>query len=541
LKLGAATAALGTLRPAPGALAAPRPEAFTLDLGGTGASAAGAGWRTTRVYDAPRRFDLIGVGWRRGSRAEVQVRARRLGGRWTRWTHLHDAGDHGPDAAPGAAGSEPVWTGAADQFQLRVRGHARGLEARFVRAAPAAAAIRRRAGISARRRQVAGGPPIITRTMWGGDTVTPRATPSYGQVQLAFVHHTVNANDYAPEESAAMVLAIAKYHRDHNGWNDLGYNFIVDQYGQIFEGRAGGIELAIVGAQAQGFNSVSTGVACLGTYTDIAQSEAGMDALARLIGWKLSYHGIPTSGAVTVTSAGGETNKFRAGTPVTFERISGHRDGNATSCPGDELYAQLPDLRVRAARYAGPVAGVTVRAASTNLRGTRTAILSGVLRFADGSSPLNAPVEILYSTGGSAYSPIASARAGADGSWTATVELITTGRIRARFPGDATRAALESSSLSIKIVPRIDINLSSKRIRRGRRVAVSGVVWPQPPKAATLLLERKVGRRYKRIRKRRLPVRDNRYLRYLRPNRRGLYRATVIVDGTSVRRYFRVR
>ena len=58
-----------------------------------------------------------------------------------------------------------------------------------------------------------------------------------------------------------------------------------------------------------------------------------------------------------MTSAGGETNKFRAGTPVTFERISGHRDGNATSCPGDVLYTQLPDLRARAARYAGPIAG----------------------------------------------------------------------------------------------------------------------------------------------------------------------------------------
>ena len=73
------------------------------------------------------------------------------------------------------------------------------------------------------------------------------------------MHHTVNANDYGPEDSAAIVLGIARYHRDHNGWNDIGYNFLVDQYGQIFEGRAGGIDLAIVGAQAQGFNSVSTG------------------------------------------------------------------------------------------------------------------------------------------------------------------------------------------------------------------------------------------------------------------------------------------
>jgi hypothetical protein len=540
LKLGAATAALGALRPAPGALAAPRPEAFTLDLGAAGASAAGAGWRTTRVYDAPKRFDLIGVGWRRGSRADVQVRARRHGGAWTRWTHLHDARDHGPDAAPGAAGTDPAWTGAADQFQLRIKGRARGLHARFVRAAPAAAAAARRASLAARARQIPGAPPIILRSQWGGDAVVPRAAPSYGQVQMAFVHHTVNANDYTPDESAAMVLGIAKYHRDHNGWNDLGYNFIVDRYGQIFEGRAGGIDLAIVGAQAQGFNSVSTGVACLGTHTDVAQTEAGMEALARLIGWKLSLHGIPVAGTVTVTSAGGESNKFRSGTPVTFQRISGHRDGNATTCPGDVLYGQLADLRVRAARSAGPIAGVTVRAASTKLRGTRTAVLSGVLRFADGSSPLNAPVEILYSTGGSAYSPVATARAAADGSWSATVDLITTGSIRARFPGDATRAALESSSLTITLVPKLALSLSGKRIRRGRRVAVSGVVWPQPASAAELLLERKVGSRYKRVRRRRLPVRKTRYLRFLRPSARGLYRVTVSVDGTSARQYFRV-
>src|ERR1700754_4941914 len=143
---------------------------------------------------------------------------------------------------------------------------------------------------------------MFTRSQWGGDDVVPRAAPAYGQVQIAFVHHTVNTNDYGPEDSAAIVLGIAKYHRDHNGWNDLGYTFLVDQYGQIFEGRASGIDLAIVGAQAQGFNSVSTGVACIGTYTSVAQTEAGMEALARIIGWKLSLHGIPVAGAVTVTS-----------------------------------------------------------------------------------------------------------------------------------------------------------------------------------------------------------------------------------------------
>ena len=81
------------------------------------------------------------------------------------------------------------------------------------------------------------------------------------------MHHTVTANDYGPEDSAGIVLAIARYHRNGHGWNDIGYNFLVDQYGQVFEGRAGGLEAAVVGAQAQGYNSVSTGIACLGTLT----------------------------------------------------------------------------------------------------------------------------------------------------------------------------------------------------------------------------------------------------------------------------------
>ena len=330
-------------------LAAPRAASFSLDLPSPAlAAAAAAGWHTTGVLRAPGRFDLIGLGWARGSSVRAQVRARRRGGGWTRWTTLHDAGDHGPDTGSGAAGTDPAWTGAADEFQLRLAGRARGLRARFVRSAPAARAARRRSLLAraSRRPRQLGAPPLITRSEWGGDSVTPRSGPSYGQVALAFVHHTVNANEYGPEDSAAIVLGIAHYHRDHNGWNDIGYNFLVDQYGQIFEGRAGGIDLAIVGAQAQGFNSVSTGVACIGTFTDVAAPPAAIDSIARLIGWKLSLHGVPSEGEVTVTSAGGASNRYPSGTPVTFQRISGHRDGNATSCPGDVLYGQLPDLRI---------------------------------------------------------------------------------------------------------------------------------------------------------------------------------------------------
>jgi len=265
LGLGAAAIAGGALRPR-SAFAAGT-SLFELALPDEGAHAAG-GWRTTHVLAAPRRFDLMGLRWKRGSHLEAQVRARRRGGSWGPWLPLHGAGDHAPDGARAPAGTEPAYTGTADLFQLRLRGSATGLKARFVRAQPTARTarhvtgrlLRRKAKPRARKSQ-SSQPVIITRTEWGGDSVPPRAAPEYGEVQAAFVHHTVSSNDYGPDESAGIVLGIARYHRDSNGWNDIGYNFLVDQYGQVFEGRAGGIDQAVIGAQAQGYNSSSTGTA----------------------------------------------------------------------------------------------------------------------------------------------------------------------------------------------------------------------------------------------------------------------------------------
>jgi hypothetical protein len=389
-------------------------------------------------------------------------------------------------------------------------------------------------------RRRAGAPPIIPRSAWGGDTLKLRGETSYGQVQLAFVHHTVNANDYGPEDSAGIVLAIAKYHVDHNGWNDLGYNFVVDRYGQVFEGRAGGVDLAIAGAQAQGYNSVSTGVACLGTFTAEAWTDEGMEALAHLIGWKLSLHAVPVAGEVTVTSAGGEANRYPAGRAVTFQRISGHRDGNATECPGDLLYGQLEDLRVRAGRHATTAAELTIRASSTTVRGDALSTLSGSLRFADGASSAGASVQILFSTGGGAGAVIASATCGADGRWSADVPLRASGTVQARFAGDGARPALTSQPLEITVKPELLVEVSRTHLRRGRKLKVRGRITPEAD-AVTLKWERKVGRRYRRIRTRTLAVADGRFTATMRPTRATLYRVTVKAPGARQRIYVRVR
>src|SRR5207253_10845506 len=138
-----------------------------------------------------------------------------------------------------------------------------------------------------------GQPPIIARRAWAQGMAPPRVVPGYGAVRLAFVHHTENPNGYTRGEVPAMLRAIYAYHRFARGWNDIGYNFVVDRFGRIFEARAGGVDEPVVGAQAGGYNLVSTGVAVLGAFASRSISPAAARSLRALLAWKLSLPGVP--------------------------------------------------------------------------------------------------------------------------------------------------------------------------------------------------------------------------------------------------------
>ncbi len=371
-------------------------ESVRIGLAPHGAVAAG-GWSTSRVLRAPRRVSLAGVAWDTGTGpAAAELRGRRRGGAWTRWVHLH-AGDHAPDGETARRATDPVWLGKADELQVRVRGALSGLHVHAV-------GVDGKGEPVAKVAQTAAPFPITPRAAWGADTIPPRSAPGYGAVQMAFVHHTVSANEYGPADSPGIVLGICRYHRDANGWNDIGYNFLVDRFGQVFEGRAGGVDQAVIGAQAQGYNSNSTGVAVIGTHESVPVGDMTLGALAILIGWKLALHGVTPTGPITLQSAGGSLNRYPSGTPVTFERISGHRDGDETSCPGTALYAQLPALRVAAQRVAPPPSAtpptppiarsvapvVTATAATKRIRAGNSILLSGKT---DQTGPVEVVVE----------------------------------------------------------------------------------------------------------------------------------------------------
>ena len=263
-----------------------------------------------------------------------------------------------------------------------------------------------------------------------------------------------------------------------------------------------------------------------------------MESVAKLIGWKLSLHGIPVAGTVTLTSGGGETNRYASGTPVVFERISGHRDADQTTCPGDALYAQLPDLRARAARYAVAVSAITVKTSSSSQQGAKPTTVSGNLRFADGSSPMGAPLAIEYAPAGGAFAQVTATSVGFDGAWTTSVVLPKSGKVRAVFAGDGTRPRLESAPISVTVVPTLAITTDKRRAKAGTAFTLTGVLSPTQVRVVCLL-ERQVRGRWVTVQRKRINVRQTQIATKVRPKTPGLYRVSILADGVTRRRTIR--
>jgi len=289
--------------------------------------------------NAAPRFDLVGLHWQ-GS-GSVTFRTRSVGGRWSGWHPAAPEAEDRPDrlgperSRAGWRLGNPYWTGPSDGIEYRLRGHVRRLRAHFVRSSPEP--------LIARRASIAGSPAIVPRLSWGANEQIRRAAPSYADaLQFAVVHHTAGRNSYTRTESAAIVKAIQAYHVLGNGWNDIGYNFLVDKYGQVFEGRFGGMERNVVGAHAEGFNTGSVGVAVLGNYESATLSAPARKALADVIAWRLDLAHIDP--LTTFNWISGGNAKFPRGAPVFLRSVIGHRDVGFTDCPGDRVYAQLGEL-----------------------------------------------------------------------------------------------------------------------------------------------------------------------------------------------------
>jgi N-acetylmuramoyl-L-alanine amidase len=285
------------------------------------------------------RFDLVGLHWQ--GNGVVRFRTRSVAGRWSVWRDAAPEVDR-PDTRNGelrARGwnlGSPFWTGPSNRIQVRTYGHVSRVRAFYIWSPARKARLR---AVS-----IAGSPLILSRASWGADErIRRRKKPDYADaVRFAVVHHTAGSNSYTKAQSASIVRGIERYHVLANGWDDIGYNFLVDKFGQVFEGRWGGVDKNVVGAHAQGFNNGSAGVALIGRYDSASISPAARAALIRLLAWRLDVAHVDPQTTFSWRSTGNP--KYPVGRMVTLRTISGHRDTGFTSCPGSGLYGELPSI-----------------------------------------------------------------------------------------------------------------------------------------------------------------------------------------------------
>ncbi len=328
------------------------------------------------VFTAPVRtapYSLVGVTWDADQPVAVSpddlhvlVRTRSQGA-WQNWTELAtDSGDGPADAetkASGGAtrvGTSPYFAGPSDGIQVRVDSRTgvvpTGLRADLVDPGSSDADSQLVAAVPSTAAAAAGMPPVLTRAQWGADEKLRNGSATYEpKMKVAFVHHTATSNSYTKGQAAAAVRSIYAYDTNSLGWSDIAYNVLVDKYGQVFEGRAGGLDKYVRSGATGGFNAKSWSVSALGNFVSTDPPTAMLNSIEKLLAWKLGISHLNPRGNANLTAANGSgtTAKYKDGTKVSFDVISGHRDAGSTACPGTKLYAKLPQIRADVAARMG--------------------------------------------------------------------------------------------------------------------------------------------------------------------------------------------
>jgi len=338
------------------------------------------GGETIREIHQDTPFSIVALTGNDLAGTSARVRARQPDGSWGPWYEAETLDSVNPEDG-GRAGTEPVYVGRTNTVQIAVTrppdAEPTGTQTTnspsdlgYVPAAfeqPVTQTVNAvlisppQAPVDVQLPPPAavitpGQPPnIITRGQWGADEGLRCGEPRYDEgIRAGVVHHTAGSNDYAPQDSAGIVRSIYEYHTRTLGWCDLGYNALVDKYGQVFEGRAGGIDRAVTGSHTGGFNRHTFGVAMLGSFDVEPPTPIQLRTTGRLLGWRLSLDGVDPLGTAVLPSAGGGDTAVPLGAAPTLPAVFAHRDVGNTECPGDAAYALMDRIRQIAARFKEP-------------------------------------------------------------------------------------------------------------------------------------------------------------------------------------------
>ncbi|OBB40326.1 N-acetylmuramoyl-L-alanine amidase [Mycobacterium sp. 852002-51961_SCH5331710] len=340
------------------------------------------GGETIREIHQDTPFSMVALTAQDFTGTTARVRAKKADGSWGPWYDAEPLEGVGPDTpSAGPAGTEPVFVGRTTTVQIAVTRPAdapktpetapkpveglgyvpanteqpfgQNLNAVLISPpqAPPVDTLPRPSAVNA-----PGVPPnIINRAQWGADESMRCGNPQFDLgIRAGIVHHTAGSNEYAPEDSAGIVRSIYEYHTRTLGWCDIAYNALVDKFGQVFEGRAGGITRPVEGAHTGGFNRDTWGVAMMGNFEVVPPTPVQLRTTARLLGWRLGLDHVDPRGTVVLASAGGSFSKFPTGATPLLPAIFTHRDVGATECPGNAAYLLMDHIRDIAARFNQP-------------------------------------------------------------------------------------------------------------------------------------------------------------------------------------------
>jgi hypothetical protein len=317
-----------------------------------------AGTALTLSLPATRAFSALGVTWAHDAAVtdvSVRIRVTTPNRGWGAWTALETEGmtDAGGPGGRVRDGTAPYWAERATGVEAVVRA-VHGRDPHDVKVElidPGTSPADATPGPATVQDQAHAGdwPTIYSRAQWGADESIRTWAPQFtSTIKAATIHHTATANGYTPAEVPEIIRSIYAFHAISRGWGDIGYNVLVDAFGRAWEGRysgSRGVGSPVIGAHAGGFNAYTVGVSMIGDFTSTPPPAATIATVADVIAWKFRSYRVNPIGTVDLTSAGGGTSRYPAGTVVRRPTIFGHRDVGFTTCPGDAGYAALGAIR----------------------------------------------------------------------------------------------------------------------------------------------------------------------------------------------------
>jgi len=337
-------------------------------------------------------FVLVGVTWqgKLAPNTTLEVKTHNESG-WSTWEKLSYSPEHGPDSSAtqeqkARSGTDPLITAKSDGIDVRVISSARALpkdlkvslidsvtsndDVNTFLSAKSAVGIRQNLGsVITKSGAVVSRPNIVSRAQWGADESWRDPSPRISSKIIAgFIHHTATTNSYNPEDGPAQMRSLYAYFTKSLKYSDMGYNFLVDRYGVVYEGRAGctptadpscdGPSKAVIGAHTAGMNHNTFAISAIGNFQtgsiDASTERLITKAISGLMAWKIAPYNLDPTALVKIPSTDTSgLSKYRNGTVATVQVISGHRDVGKTVCPGKALFALIPEIRGQIAGLLG--------------------------------------------------------------------------------------------------------------------------------------------------------------------------------------------